>query len=316
MPAQMLITLPGEAHLAPAEAVRLADLEAVVERGVAAFVEVGQALLAIHDERLYRATHATFEDYCRERWGFSRSRGYRLIDGARVAELVSPMGDIPNERQARELVPLLERPDELVEVVLELRAKHGERVTAAKVRQAVEERLAFDGSVRGLKSSRSTEWYTPAVYVDAAREVLGTIDLDPASCEQANTLVAATRFYGAEDDGLAREWRGRVFLNPPYNRSGDFVTKLCDEHAARRVEAAVVLLNGYGFDAAWFAPLWRHLLCFTDHRIAFWSPLGQSGGPINGNVFVYLGAERRRFTRVFSRFGHVVSLDDPDGDAA
>jgi hypothetical protein len=82
---------------------RLTELEAVIERGIATFVDVGLALAEIRDGRLYRQTHSTFDDYCRERWGFSRSRGYRLIRAAELAA-VSPVGDIPNERQARTIL--------------------------------------------------------------------------------------------------------------------------------------------------------------------------------------------------------------------
>ena len=58
--------------------------------------------------RLYRHTHATFEDYCRERWGMNRAHAYRLIDAATVAVNLSPMGDIlpTAERQARPLTVL------------------------------------------------------------------------------------------------------------------------------------------------------------------------------------------------------------------
>lgn len=42
-----------------------------------------------------------------------------------------------------------------------------------------------------LNSSQSNEWFTPARYVEAAREVLGSIDLDPASCEAGNRIVQA-----------------------------------------------------------------------------------------------------------------------------
>jgi hypothetical protein len=68
---------------------RLRELEEVVERGLATFVEVGRALQEIRDAQLYRATHA-----------------YRLIDAAEVKVALSPIGDIRNEAQARELVPL------------------------------------------------------------------------------------------------------------------------------------------------------------------------------------------------------------------
>ncbi len=50
----------------------LAELEAVMERGLVTFIEVGTALLEIDDGRLYLESHATFEEYLWERWGASR----------------------------------------------------------------------------------------------------------------------------------------------------------------------------------------------------------------------------------------------------
>ena len=49
------------AALSKSENTALAECEAVIERGLATFVEVGRALLHIRDERLYRAAHRTFE---------------------------------------------------------------------------------------------------------------------------------------------------------------------------------------------------------------------------------------------------------------
>ena len=60
--------------LSATETDRLAELEDVVGRGMRTFVEVGAALCEIRDQRLYRVMHATFEGYCRERWGFTASR--------------------------------------------------------------------------------------------------------------------------------------------------------------------------------------------------------------------------------------------------
>ena len=63
-------------QLIPLEAEKLARHEQVIERGLATFVEVGEALSEIRDARLYRESHTTFEAYCRERWGFTDRRAH------------------------------------------------------------------------------------------------------------------------------------------------------------------------------------------------------------------------------------------------
>ena len=75
-------------------------------------------------------------------------------------------------------------------------------------------------------SMDSPEWYTPAPFVEAAREVMGAIDLDPASHEQANFIVRASKYFTADDDGLKQRWSGRVFINPPGGLVPEFWRKL------------------------------------------------------------------------------------------
>lgn len=122
---------------------RLEQLERVIERGLATFIEVGEALLEIRDSRLYRETHGTFEDYCRERWGFSRSRASRLISASEVVRLVPVGTSVPTERIARELVPVMREDPEAVALVMsEAQDRAGdEPVTAAAVRAVVKEYL-------------------------------------------------------------------------------------------------------------------------------------------------------------------------------
>lgn len=136
--------------LTAGETDRLAELEQVVDRGLQTFVEVGTALAEIRDSWLYRATHRTFADYCRERWDLGRSRAYQLIDAAAVVSTIgghsngeprepAKIGTTPpaNERQARELVPLKDDEQALVDVWRQLRDKYGDDVTAEDVRRAV-----------------------------------------------------------------------------------------------------------------------------------------------------------------------------------
>lgn len=87
--------------LSMAEIRELEQHEAVIERGLKTFEEVGIALLTIRDKKLYKA-YATFEDYCFDRWGFSRTHAYRLIDAATIVGnlKMSPYGDILPEAEA------------------------------------------------------------------------------------------------------------------------------------------------------------------------------------------------------------------------
>ena len=159
-----------------------------------------------------------------------------------------------------------------------------------------------------LVASTENEWYTPEKYIEAARLVLGTIDLDPASCKKANKIVKAKSFYTADDDSIHQLWSGRLWLNPPYGRlAGEFVGRLALEYEAGEVKAAIALVNAHCTDTDWFQPLWNYALCFTDHRIDF-----DSGGrekqtsSTHGSVFAYLGSETKVFKAAFAEFGAVV----------
>jgi hypothetical protein len=63
-----------------------------------------------------------------------------------------------------------------------------------------------------LLSSQSNDWYTPPQYVEAARRVMGGIDLDPASSAAANQVIKATTFYDEATNGLAQPWTGKILM--------------------------------------------------------------------------------------------------------
>jgi hypothetical protein len=132
----------GRAALTAVEATTLDDLETVIEKGIATFIEVGKALQHIRDGRLYREEFSTFEDYLRERWDLSRSYAYQQMDGAKIAAGLSAVADIPapaSERVARELAPLKDEPEQLQEAWQETVEQHGPKPTAEQVREVVAE---------------------------------------------------------------------------------------------------------------------------------------------------------------------------------
>lgn len=63
---------------------RLDELEAVIQRGFETFVEVGNALAEIRDNKLYRKWYGTFDEYCRERWGFKKGYANYQIKAAKT----------------------------------------------------------------------------------------------------------------------------------------------------------------------------------------------------------------------------------------
>ncbi len=65
-------------------------------------------------------------------------------------------------------------------------------------------------------SSATDEWTSPATVVEKVQEMFGVIDLDPCSNDAEAPAVPAREVFTREDNGLEQEWKGRVYMNPPY----------------------------------------------------------------------------------------------------
>lgn len=93
--------------LSARERQELHQCEQTIRAGLNTFWEVGKALAAIRDSRLYRQEFGDFESYCRDRWGMGRAYAHRLIEGAKVVPTLT-IGNTPpaNEAQVRPLVGL------------------------------------------------------------------------------------------------------------------------------------------------------------------------------------------------------------------
>ena len=151
-------------------------------------------------------------------------------------------------------------------------------------------------------NSGNSEWYTPQQYVDAAREAMGAIHIDPCSCKAANSVVRAETFYDEFDNGLAKEWNGSVFINPPYGDGtvNEFAAKLLAEIAAGRTMQAIFLANNCT-ETKWFQSLISQAsaVCFPQGRICFWSLEKHSKSPLQGQCVMYFGRNRKRFKSAF-----------------
>ena len=151
----------------------------------------------------------------------------------------------------------------------------------------------------------NNEWYTPPEIIEAARTVLGDIDLDPASCDMAQRTVQATTYYSKEDDGLAQQWAGRVWLNPPYSKPLPFIDKLI---GSKDVTAAVVLKR-CAASPEWAQKLlgWADRICLAKKRVWFIDETGVQRKDSNiDNAFFYRGPKPELFTYEFAKYGHVL----------
>ena len=168
--------------------------------------------------------------------------------------------------------------------------------------------LELDADVHVAQNSGNNEWYTPTEYIEAARAVLGEIDLNPASSAEANVVVKAKTFYTLKQEGHRQPWRGRVWLNPPYAQPAieQFAEKLAASVIDRQVDAAVVLVNN-ATETAWFRTIAdvAQGICFPEGRVKFWSPTRETATPLQGQAVLYIGDRLDVFRERFQAFGLV-----------
>ena len=129
----------------------------------------------------------------------------------------------------------------------------------------------------------SDEWYTPKSIIDS----LGKFDLDP--CAPVNPLwETASVMFNKNDDGLSKEWCGRVWLNPPYSRPliEQFVKKMSDH--GNGIALLYNRCDSRMFQDVIFKKATAML--FMRHRIRFYKPDGTIGGsPGCGSLLIAFG---------------------------
>lgn len=190
--------------------------------------------------------------------------------------------------------------------------------------------------------SNTCEWYTPSPILEIARLVLGSIDLDPASCDRANELVKAKSIITVSQNALNPNtiWqvdgidRPNVWLNPPSRQKSKinpiyqtssiasaFWRRLVKEYRQNNIGAAIYLvissklihLNPDMLDyPICFTSSKANSKCITKGgRIKFIDINGlEQSSPTQTNAFVLLprnNEQSTRFRELFSVFGKVIN---------
>ncbi|BDA71722.1 hypothetical protein CAL7716_058880 [Calothrix sp. PCC 7716] len=145
---------------------------------------------------------------------------------------------------------------------------------------------------------------TPYHIAELVIQVLGAIDLDP--CADDAKHIPARQHYTAADNGLQKEWNGRLFVNPPQECSGLWIEKLIEEIQSNRVTEAIALVAA-ATDTDWLSELlvtqavcfWRGKIQFLDDDYLLTAPVQQP------YVLVYWGNNQGRFREVFKDYGTV-----------
>ena len=160
-------------------------------------------------------------------------------------------------------------------------------------------------------NSGNNEWYTPAEYIEAARKAMGSIDTDPASNDIANKVVKAEKYYTIETNGLAHDWTGNVWMNPPY--SSDLISKFVEKLKEQRVNynQAIILVNN-ATETQWFYEIVKiaSAVCFPKSRVKFYMPDGKTGAPLQGQAVLYVGDNYEKFISAFGGIGWTAKITE------
>ena len=205
--------------------------------------------------------------------------------------------EIPNTT-AHRWQSLSKLPERSFENYIAEKSEAGQEITTAGAMKLISNLHVSDDTY---------DWYTPAEYIEAARLVMGSIDIDPASNETAQGIIKAKRYYTKENDGLIPVWKGNLWMNPPYDMPNIelFVGKALQHYLNQDIKQAIILTNNSS-DTTWFHLLAEYPFCLTRGRIHFWNEKGVGLQTRQGQAIFYMGENVNAFIKEFSRFGVVV----------
>lgn len=163
---------PGQVAMSSAERKRFKKLDRMVSKFAKQLIVVAEALAEIKRDKLYRAKHKTFQDYCESVHQISRQYANRLVKAGEIysemVPIVSKMGmALPgNEAQMREL-SRLPNTDQRVEVLRAIAEEDGDgNLTASRLREEIDRHLEASEPEREIAPSPSQRVRKAAALVD------------------------------------------------------------------------------------------------------------------------------------------------------
>lgn len=173
-------------------------------------------------------------------------------------------------------------------------------------------------TAKARHSKVEIRWGTPSDIVERARNVMGSIDLDPCSSTDFNEVVKAKTYYSLDDrneDGLKLPWFGNVFCNPPGGLVKEFwqrATTICHADTAIQDTESVSKLFWVGFSVEQLGVLAHERyhpmdfsFCILRKRVSFTRHDGYKGSPSHANYVCAINADHAKFTEQFSPLGRV-----------
>lgn len=157
------------------------------------------------------------------------------------------------------------------------------------------------------QTSGQVEWYTPTDIIEASREAMGVITLDPFSCPKANKSVKASAFFDEHDDGWTKDWYGSVFCNYPFGRKTNplIADKCISEHEKGNAKE-ICLLSFASTSEGWFRKLLDYPQCFLHGRTNYIDGEGNKvTGSTKGSVVTYIGENVGSFYESFKHLGTI-----------
>ncbi len=239
----------------------------------------------------------------------SYERGKDLIidrqnGGAETAKSISERDHVPIRTVERD-VSFAKSVDIIADGDEDTKIEILSQSTGMTKRDVIESARAQDGKFH--ISSKQNDWYTPPKYIESARTVLGSIDVDPASSELAQQTVKAETYYTEETNGLNKIWNGKVWMNPPYSMPEiqQFIDKLLNSD----VTEWIVLTNNSS-DTGWFHKLMTaaDMVCFTKGRVGFENIDGDIMATRQGQTFFYKGNNNTAFVLEFVKYGAILEV--------